>query len=457
MPPPLLYHVNTAYTLPQHCEPSTSFLTVLSSYLHTCLPTPLALVSSVLGTCSIISWLFAQIPQIYKNYQLQSTSGLSIYFLVEWCLGDTSNLVGALLTRQAGWQVVIAAYYVLVDVTLVFQYYWYTYYKSQQVVYGDVRHSHRDSNVLDGLFVAQGPNSNSRATTGAPRRTTTARPDSKSMNDSLRSISPSPLDTPTDRPSPSYPNEKKYRRARTSPSPPGGLAATRTALIVSMLCAVVANASPTDPSSHSPALHVTTGSNTPELIGRIFSWLSTVLYLFSRPPQLYKNYTRKSTSGLSPLLFTAAFSGNFFYSASLLTSPFAWSSFPAYGGGGWADSNGSDRLDWISRSMPFFLGAFCVLFMDGFMGVQFLTYGAHDEESIVRVDDWRAGRSRWLRVRGWMRGWIPSVSPSRTAPGQNGRVARSSAPSPVSSREQAALLGGDTDERECENPRYGTV
>lgn len=456
MPPTLLYHIDTAYTLPQHCEPSNSFLTVVSSFLHICLPTPLALVSSVLGTCSIISWLFAQLPQIYKNYQLQSTSGLSIYFLVEWCLGDSSNLVGALLTRQAGWQVVIAAYYVLVDVTLVFQYYWYTYYKNRQVVYGDVVHSHRDGGVLDGLSVTEESNSNSHTAAETTHQTAAPTQSRKSMISSLMSVSPAPMDSLANGPSPSHPNEKKYRRTRTSPSPPGGLAATRTILITSMLCAVLANASPTDASSQPPALHATTGTNVPELIGRIFSWLSTVLYLFSRPPQLYKNYTRKSTSGLSPLLFIAAFSGNFFYSASLLTNPFAWSSFPAYGGGGWADANGSDRLDWISRSIPFFLGAFCVLFMDGFMGVQFLKYGAHDEESIVRIDDYKDGVSRWLRVRGWMRGWIPSVSPSRIARGQSGRAARSSAPSPVSAsdRERAALLGVDG---EIENPRYGTV
>ena len=69
-------------------------------------------------------------PQIFKNYQLQSASGLSIYFLGEWLLGDLSNLVGAILTRQAGWQVVIAGYYVFVDVWLVSQYFWYSQVKS---------------------------------------------------------------------------------------------------------------------------------------------------------------------------------------------------------------------------------------------------------------------------------------------------------------------------------------
>lgn len=46
--------------------------------------------------------------------------------------------------------------------------------------------------------------------------------------------------------------------------------------------------------------------------------------------------------------------------------------------------------------------------MDGMMGVQFLLYGGYGEEKIVKVRDKR-GWSRWERVSGWMRGWVPSV------------------------------------------------
>jgi hypothetical protein len=141
-------------------------------------------------------------------------------------------------------------------------------------------------------------------------------------------------------------------------------------------------------------------------LGTIFSWMSTVLYLGSRPPQLYKNYHRKSTSGLSPLLFMAAFCGNLFYSSSLLTNPNAWYDFAPYGGGGWADADGNNRFEWVARATPFFLGAFGVLFLDGFMGVQFLMYGSADDESVIEIEDTKRGR--WTRVRGWMRGWIPS-------------------------------------------------
>ncbi|KAJ7449922.1 PQ loop repeat-domain-containing protein [Mycena latifolia] len=64
---------------------------------------------------------------------------------------------------------------------------------------------------------------------------------------------------------------------------------------------------PTDPSSE-------------RVIGRIFAWLCTTLYLTSRLPQIWKNFVRKSVEGLSMFLFIFAFLGNSFYVASILTS-----------------------------------------------------------------------------------------------------------------------------------------
>ncbi|PLB35479.1 PQ-loop repeat-containing protein [Aspergillus candidus] len=417
--------------LPHHCEPTSPVLAYISAHLHICLPTPLALISSLLGMLSIVSWLFAQLPQIYKNIQLQSTSGLSIYFLVEWCLGDASNLLGALLTRQAGWQVVIAGYYVLVDVTLVFQFFWYTHYKVRwedgYIGFSSSRRHDGSEDVLEGVsVVAEDSASQTLPTRGPPRS------DAKSIADLKE-----PLPRSLGGQSPSYShNEKLSTSRRTTSRPSSGpslpTGPTRTILLASMLCAMAANAAPTEvQTTASPS------DDSLELLGRIFSWMSTVLYLFSRPPQLYKNYCRKSTSGLSPLLFMAAFCGNFFYSASLLTNPNAWADLPPYGGGGWADADGNDRLEWIGRTIPFFLGAFGVLFFDGFMGAQFLMYGSNDDESVMEIEDPKRGRSRWTRVRGWMRGWIPSVSPNRMQ-------------SAEASHESQRLLAGERD-------RYGTV
>lgn len=447
MPLQLLYNF-VAGSLPDHCEPSSPFLTAISSHLHICLPTPLALISSVLGTLSIVSWLFAQLPQIFKNYQLQSTSGLSIFFLVIWCFGDVSNLLGALFTRQAGWQVVVASYYVCVDVALVTQFFWYTHYKARRYdSYRELPHSHDASDPGAGFLQGAPLPANTAGNQQSPGPVDMATKKSEVQDIGVQTGST--LNSTVGR-SGSYTNEKTSSSRRSirvkssASSPPFAL--PRTMLIASLLCAVVASASPTgtETSPH-PPIYQAPRETIIEIVGRIFSWMSTLLYLGSRPPQLIKNYRRKSTEGLSPLLFMAAFSGNLFYSSSLLTNPNVWYDFEPYGGGGWADNHGNDRVEWIGRAVPFFLGAFGVLFLDGFMGVQFLMYGPQDEEddeeSYLGSEDGnpKRGRSKWRRVRGWMRGWIPSTSPERDERTYTD-----------SSREGQALLGQN-------QGRYGTV
>lgn len=111
-------------------------------------------------------------------------------------------------------------------------------------------------------------------------------------------------------------------------------------------------------------------------------------YLCSRLPQLILNAKRKSTEGLSLSLFVAAFSGNFFYSSSLLLNPLGWHNYGPYGGGGIAGPEGSNAVDWWGRSLPFFFGAFGVLAMDACVGLQFKLWGAvTGEKQFVENDD----------------------------------------------------------------------
>jgi hypothetical protein len=189
--------------------------------------------------------------------------------------------------------------------------------------------------------------------------------------------------------------------------------------------------------------------------------MSTLLYLGSRLPQLYKNHLRKSTAGLSPTLFLAAFFGNLFYSTSLLTNPCAWNTYSPGEGAGWVGQEGSDRLNWILRATPFFLGAAGVLVMDAAVGIQFWYFGdggaeeergrperREDDEVILVVNEngiRKRIHRRWRRASGWMRGWMPSVSVAGTPD-----VSRAATPSPSpSSHSQSSrnVVGGGSGER----------
>lgn len=413
--------------LPDFCEPANEVLYRLSSILGTCIPTNLALVSTALGTFSIIAWLFAQLPQIYKNYQMHSTSGLSIYFLAEWLLGDISNLFGSLLTGQATWQVVIACYYCSVDCMLVGQYFWYEYLHHGRRV-RTVWWPKGKNNGRGGMESVDGISIYSQSTLdGDSASIASTKPidmNQKSLNvPEIRGqfrmprFSASPA-SPASSSLSSTPNRITRMTAGTSPAP-----SPRTILYVSLLLAVVCQASPLQPMPTTLFEDPSTNDTTWQLVGSLLSWLSTVMYLGSRLPQLYKNHTRRSTSGLSPTLFIAAFFGNLFYSSSLLTNPCAWNDFKPYGGGGWAGPDGSNRVEWIGRAIPFFLGAAGVLFMDAMVGAQFLYFGDGGAGSVVgpvtviEGDRVEGKKGKWRRVSGWMRGWMPSGTFVATRPG----------------------------------------
>lgn len=432
-------------SLPPHCEPADEFLQALSITFHTCIPSYLGLVSITLGTCSIISWLFAQLPQIYKNHKLKSTSGLSVYFLTEWLLGDLTNLLGCLFTGQATWQIVIAGYYVFVDCGLTGQWVWYEllhHGRPLRPIWGRWRSGENDS--------VNGNGGMQQVSKGKTPDTTDAKSDKRDMEvqrsaplDAFRipnfarspsgvkeSYAVSPMGGPQLLETPGTPSNRNIRRVAASSSP---LPSPKTVLYISMIFAVLSHGTIAHPTSHpsflstlSATTTASTEMTTRELLGKIFSWSSTFLYLGSRLPQLYKNQVRRSTAGLSPSLFLAAFFGNLFYSTSLLTNPSAWHDFAP--NSGWTDT-GSTRRDWILRALPFFLGAAGVLLMDFAVGLQFAYFGdgelkdargrpvLRDDEIILTVDDDGVPRRRrlhWRRVSGWMRGWAPAVSVAAT-------------------------------------------
>ena len=403
--------------LPEHCAPTSQYLINLSSAFHTCVPTSLAFLSTALGIFSIISWLFAQLPQMYKNYQLQSASGLSVYFLAEWLLGDLSNLLGAILTGQAGWQVVVAGYYVCVDVGLVSQYFWYTNRKSSRKggLLGDGLETDRPDDGLGEVLVGV-PQSDGSSIQSTSTHREDRKPDTKALDtpSGPRNIQGPPRDI-----SSSFSKEKdtlgSFNRSTTRRDTPSFGPSPRGLLLVSMLCVVLTSASPLQVQITDESSPVSLS----ESIGRILSWCSTVLYLGSRLPQIYKNAVRRSTAGLSPTLFIAAFFGNLFYSTSLLTNPLAWESYPPYGLHGWVGPQGSDRTTWVALAAPFWLGAAGVLALDATIGVQFLMFGESDMEKSVVIQD-REGRNQWRKVSGWMRGWVPSPNPSASGEGNEG-------------------------------------
>ena len=239
--------------LPAHCEPASDFLLQLSSIFHICIPTNLGLVSTLLGSLSIVAWLFAQLPQIWKNWTLHSTSGLSIFFLFEWLLGDLTNLLGSIYTRQATWQVVLAFYYCIVDIVLVCQWVWYEQLKHGRrlrSVWSRAKEGRIDGQGhirgLDDVSIYSAsseslPIGSKPVDTGKLYPRSQPRSIFRTPNFASPPASPSSSEPPSLSSAMNTPTNRTIHRLRSSGSP---MPSPRTVLMISMILAVLARASP---------------------------------------------------------------------------------------------------------------------------------------------------------------------------------------------------------------------
>ncbi|ODV95510.1 hypothetical protein PACTADRAFT_25359, partial [Pachysolen tannophilus NRRL Y-2460] len=86
--------------------------------------------SLVAGYLSITSWLFAQLPQVIKNYNSKSVDGISLGFLLCWFAGDFLNFLSCLMMEALPFQIILSGYYCIIDSILGFQFFFYTKFKN---------------------------------------------------------------------------------------------------------------------------------------------------------------------------------------------------------------------------------------------------------------------------------------------------------------------------------------
>ncbi|KAM9856389.1 lysosomal amino acid transporter 1 homolog [Aulostomus maculatus] len=96
-----------------------------------------------------------------------------------------------------------------------------------------------------------------------------------------------------------------------------------------------------------------------EIIGFSIGSVSSVLYLFSRLPQMYTNFKRKSTEGVSFFLFALVILGNTTYGLSvLLKNP----------------EGGQGERSYLIHHLPWLIGSLGTLSLDLIISIQFLMY-----------------------------------------------------------------------------------
>jgi len=97
------------------------------------------------------------------------------------------------------------------------------------------------------------------------------------------------------------------------------------------------------------------------VIGNIFAWLSTIIFLMSRLPQILLNYQRKSVMGLSFVTFFNIAIANHLFLISVLINLL--------------DIHSSHlRLKFILENLPWIVGSSGTILFDGILFLQFWKY-----------------------------------------------------------------------------------
>ncbi|EFC44339.1 predicted protein [Naegleria gruberi] len=227
------------------------------SIMGECVHSPLEQSSFYVGLGSIVLYLFGGIPQIVQNFIKHHADGLSPWTLAQWMVGDGSNLLGAVLTGQLFTQILLAVYFVLVDIILIGQ-----YHHHEETIHEDTNAAKLNSPLNISILLVL------IAFFCIFQIINTAQ-----LNPNLIGAE--------------FTNQRVGRKLLTIQ----------------------------EEKDHNSVEFPPTSAKS--IIGYVIGCIATVSYLGSRIAQTFKNFKRGSTEGMNPILFLCSVSGNILYSLSI--------------------------------------------------------------------------------------------------------------------------------------------
>ncbi|KAI8637122.1 PQ loop repeat-domain-containing protein [Parasitella parasitica] len=281
-------------------------------------------VSSLAGYLSIVCWLIVFTPQLWENYQRKSGDGLSMTFLVIWLAGDVFNLLGVIMQDLLVTMFVLALYYTVADMCLIWQVIHYQQ-QSKQV----------DEDIIERL-------DESRSLLNSNTTTTSYSNTPISSSNSFITIA-----------------------GTTNNSTSGGTKLFNLTSAVSIVLVTVISCY-TYFNIHWKHNHDGDNGNGDHLdfLPQLMGWSSAVLYVGSRIPQILKNWRNKSTEGLSFGMFICAVMGNVFFTMSIFLK--------------------STNANYILMNLSWVIGSCGTLIFDFLIFTQFFVYSKEKKNKAIK-------------------------------------------------------------------------
>ncbi|CUS07845.1 unnamed protein product [Tuber aestivum] len=284
-------------------------------------------ISGITGSISIACWIVVFSPQIIANFRRGSAEGLSLAFLVVWLVGDVFNVLGAVLQGVLPTMVMLALYYTLADIVLLFQCLYYNRVNS--------RNATPETESL--LPISSG---------------------SATVVDGSHLSPATPLLDPAKEPI--QPEQQGVMRS---------IFFNAFSILMVCLAGVLGWWASNRYSDSDPPAEGDHNDLSFSVLGQTFGYFCAVLYLASRVPQILLNYRRQSCEGISLLFFLFACLGNMTYVASILA-------YVPHGG----DGMGQEYRRYIAVNASWLLGSIGTLFLDLIIFAQFFWYRSTEEE-----------------------------------------------------------------------------
>ncbi|KAL9539408.1 hypothetical protein MBANPS3_010278 [Mucor bainieri] len=313
--------------------------------------------SVVAGYISIVFWLVVFIPQLLENYRRKNGDGLSLTFLLIWLAGDLFNLAGIIMEKLMFTMFLLALWYTVADIGLIWQVVYY-----QQCVTAEIKCDqdeaivllNRKSSLTQRRVSLERSNMLSKVDTVTLERQSSAH-DALLDDDANAAAAASNADMIHDDDGTSTHHDTSNSNSdRDIYTIQPKIKPIWVNLIGSSVMIVLIAASCYGYMMTATTTETMDDDATMQLVPQILGWLSAVLYIGSRVPQLIKNWRQQSTDGLSSGMFVCAVFGNFFFALSIFLR--------------------STERRYIIKNMPWIIGSLATVIFDIMIFLQFYVF-----------------------------------------------------------------------------------